>query len=124
MSDRDDPLQEQKLIQLKLYIYLIPVLGFLPALWTLYWRKGSGEEQKVSRLSITLAGTWLLGYALLWTGAWQTDHFLTLRLLFLNSMFTSGYFLLSFALMIRLWRGKSARLPWISRIAERVFNKH
>ena len=124
MSDRDDLLKEQQLVQLKLYIYLIPVLGFLPALWTLYRHKGSGKEQKVSRLSVALALSWLLGYALLWTGAWQTSDFLTLRLLFLNSLLTSGYFLLSFALMIRLWQGKSARLPWISPMAERIFNKH
>jgi hypothetical protein len=118
-----DPLENQDLKRLQLFVYLIPVLGFLPALWTLYRRQGTREQQAVSRLSVTLALGWLLAYILLLAGA-QTSEFWTLRLLFLNSLLTSGYFLVSIGLMARLWRRKSLRLPGISRIAEETVRKH
>jgi hypothetical protein len=70
-----------------------------------------------------LAGSWLLGYLLLGIGA-ETSEFLTLRLLILNTLLTSGYFLVSIWLMVRLTSGKSARLPGFSRLAERVIGKH
>ncbi len=121
---KPDLFKEQKLKQLELFIYLIPVVGFFPALWTLYRRQGSREQQAVSRLSVTLALGWLLAYSLLWAGAAQASEFLTLRLLFINGMLTSGYFLVCIGLMIRLWQGKSPRLPGISQIAEGIVRKH
>ena len=69
-----------------------------------------------SRLSITLALIWMLGYLLLTTGA--AADFLTLRLLILNSFLTSGYFLVSVWLIFRVIQGKSARLPGFSNLAE------
>jgi hypothetical protein len=118
-----DPLENQDLKRLQLFVYLVPVIGFLPALWTLYRRQGTREQQAVSRLSVTLALGWLLGYILLSAGA-QTSEFWTLRLLFLNSLLTSGYFLVSIGLMVRLWQRKLPRLPGISRIAEGTVRKH
>jgi hypothetical protein len=118
-----DPLENPDLKRLQLYVYLIPVLGFFPALWMLYCRQGTREQQAVSRLSVTLAFGWLLGYILLSTGV-QFSEFWTLRLLFMNSLLTSGYFLVSIGLMVRLWQRKSPRLPWISRIAEGTVRKH
>lgn len=118
---------------LKLFIYLIPIIGFFPSLWTLY-RHGNDKQPSdslpyqvrrqvnTSRLSVTLAGCWLLGYILLGFGA-ETSEFLALRLLVLNTLLTSGYFLVTILLMIRLVSGKSARLPGFSRLAERV-GKH
>lgn len=107
----------------QLAVYLIPVIGFFPSLWTLYRRQGSREQLAMSRLSITLALTWLLGYFLLTTGAATADFF-TLRLLILNSFFTSGYFLVSVWLILRLLQGKSNRLPGLSGFAERVLGKY
>uniref|UniRef100_UPI0030D861C4 hypothetical protein n=1 Tax=Calothrix sp. NIES-2100 TaxID=1954172 RepID=UPI0030D861C4 len=104
-------------------VYLIPVIGFFPSLWTLYRRQGSREQIAASRLSITLAFTWFLGYLLLATGA-QTSEFFGLRLLILNSFLTSGYFLVSVWLMLRLIQGKSHRLPGFSRFADRVLGKY
>jgi hypothetical protein len=105
----------------QLILYLIPVIGFLPSLWTIYRRQGNREQLAVSRLSITLAFTWLLGYALLATGSTTTD-FLALRLLILNSFCTSGYFLVSLWLISRIVRGKSHRLPGLSNLAEKLLD--
>ncbi|AFY47960.1 hypothetical protein Nos7524_2110 [Nostoc sp. PCC 7524] len=105
--------------KIQLVLYLIPIIGCLPSLWTIYRHQGSREQLAVSRLSITLAFTWLLGYLLLATGAATTD-FLALRLLILNTFCTSGYFLVSIWLILRLIRGKSHRLPGLSTLADRL----
>ncbi|MFN6461165.1 MAG: hypothetical protein RMZ41_004890 [Nostoc sp. DedVER02] len=107
----------------QLLLYLIPIVGFFPSLWTLYRGQGRREQVAVSRLSITLAFTWLLGYLLLSTGATTSDFF-SLRLFILNSFLTSGYFIVSVWLILRLMQGKSGRLPGFSTIAERVFGKY
>ncbi len=106
-----------------LLLYLIPVFGFFPSLWTLYRRQGSREQLAVSRLSITLGFTWMLGYFLLSSGAASSD-FLAIRLLILNSFFTSGYFLVSIWLIFRVIQGKSYRLPGLSSFAERILRKY
>jgi len=118
-----DPLENQDLKHLHLFFYLVPVVGFFPALWTLYRRQGNREQQAVSRLAVTLALAWLCAYLLLGTGA-QVSEVLTLRLLFMNSLLTSGYFLVNLWLMVLLWQRKSLRLPGISRFAERVVRRH
>ena len=118
-----DPLENSDLNRLQLFVYLVPVFGLFPALWTLYRRQGSREQQAVSRLSVTLAFGWLLGYILLSAGG-QASEFWTLRLLFMNTLLTSGYFLVSVGLMVRLWQRKSPRLPGISQIAEGTVRKH
>jgi hypothetical protein len=120
-----DPLENRELQRLQMFVYLIPVFGFFPALWTLYRRQGTREQQKVSRLSISLAFAWLLGYLLLAVGAEaQTSEFWALRLLFMNSLLTSGYFVVSIGLMVRLWQRKPPRLPGITQIAEKTLRKH
>lgn len=116
-----EQLDNQDLIRLQLFIYLVPIFGFFPALWTLYRRQGTKEQQKISRLSVTLALSWLGSYFLLAAAA---DQFWTLRLLMTNTLLTSGYFLVSLGLMVRLWQRKSARLPGISQIAEENVRKH
>jgi hypothetical protein len=103
--------------------YLLPIIGFFPSLWTLYRRQGSREQLVISRLSITLAISWLLGYLFLATGAANFD-FLSVRLLILNSFLTSGYFLISLWLIIVTIRGKSQRIPGFSRFAEKIVDKH
>src|SRR5689334_13428007 len=108
--------------QRELLIYVIPVIGVLPSLWTLYRRQGSREQLTVSRQSITLTFTWLLAYILLATGA-ATSEFFGLRLLILNSFLTSGYFLVSIWLIFRIIRGQSSRFPGLSNLAERVLGK-
>ena len=109
--------------QLQLFLYLIPVIGFFPALWTLYRRQGSREQQIASRLSVTLALSWLLSYSLL-VWQWDTPQLWTLRLLLINGLLTSSYFGVSVWLMVRIYQGKLPRLPGMSKIAEGVVRKH
>ncbi|MBD2418049.1 hypothetical protein H6G54_10085 [Anabaena cylindrica FACHB-243] len=118
------PTADEKVIPKRLLLlYLIPVLGFFPSLWTLYHRQGNREQLAVSRLSITLGFTWMLGYLFFTTGA-ATSDFLTLRFLILNSFFTSGYFLLSIWLILRIIQGKSYRLPGLSSLSQRILRKY
>lgn len=117
---KPDPFQEKKLEQTRLYIYLFPVLGLIPSLWTLSQGKGTPQQKSVSRLSVSLTICWLITYALLWGGASQTSDFLSLRLSYLNALLTSGYFVVSFALMFSIWRGKQPRLSSLSNIAKIV----
>lgn len=116
------PAKDTDISKTQLILYLIPIIGFFPSLWTLYQRQGSREQVTASRLSITLAFIWMLGYLLLTTGA-ATD-FLTLRLLILNSFLTSGYFLVSVWLIFRVIQGKYSRLPGFSNLAERLWHKY
>ncbi|NEP03037.1 MAG: hypothetical protein F6K58_31190 [Symploca sp. SIO2E9] len=113
----------QEFQQLYLYIYLVPVMGCFPALWTLYRRQGTREQQLVSRLSVTLAFIWLLSYTLLSAGMYDSQ-LLILRLSFLNTILTSSYFLVSFGLMVRLWQRQSLRLPGISQLAEGIVRQY
>jgi len=115
--------EEATIPKAQLILHLIPVIGLFPSLWAVYRRQGSREQLALSRLSITLAFTWLSGYLLLATGA-ATSEFFTLRLLILNSFFTSGYFVVSIWLVVRVLQGKSSRLPGMSSLAESIFRKY
>jgi hypothetical protein len=108
---------------IELILYLIPIIGFFPSLWTLYHRQGSQEQLATCRLSITLAISWVLGYLFLATGAASLD-FVAVRLLILNSFLTSGYFLVSLWLVFLIVRRKSRRLPGLNYFAEKVIGKY
>jgi hypothetical protein len=120
-ADSDD--FEGSTPSIQLLLYLIPVVGFFPSLWTLYTRQGNREQLIASRLSITLALTWIVGYISLGTGA-ETSEFFTLRLLILNSFLTSGYFLASIWLVSNALRGRNKKIPGFSRFAERFLGKY
>jgi hypothetical protein len=109
MTGHDDDLDNQDLKRLQLYVYLVPILGFFPALWTLYRRQGTAKQQHLSRLAILMALLWLSGATVL-TGVSQQSDFLQLPTLLVSSLWTSGYLLLNLGLMIRLWKGKSLPL--------------
>ncbi|MEB3358197.1 MAG: hypothetical protein VKK04_15840 [Synechococcales bacterium] len=114
-----DSLDSGELRRLGLFLYLIPVVGFFPALWTLYRHQGDRQQRAVSRLAVTLALGWLLGYLLLNTGAQASDT-LALPLLIISSLLTSGYFLVNIGLMVQLWRRKRLWLPGVSRLGDRL----
>lgn len=109
-----EPLENQDIKHLQLFLYLIPVVGFFPALWTLYRRQGTRHQRNLSRLVVTLALGWLLGYFLLGAGA-QASESLSLPLLITSSLLTSGYFFVNIWLIVRLWQRKP--LPrWGNRL--------
>ncbi|NER32772.1 MAG: hypothetical protein F6J93_01610 [Oscillatoria sp. SIO1A7] len=116
-----DTFENKTLERIKLFYYLIPVVGLVPSLWTIYRRKGSSEQIAIGRLAVTLAFVWCSGYVLLETGA-KTAEFLTLPLLLASSLLTSSYFLVNLWLMIRLFQGKSLKVPGLSK-AEQVAGK-
>ena len=105
--------------RLEVFIYLIPVFGFLPAWWTLYRGQGSPAKKSASRLVVTLALIWLSGYILLGMSA-RSSELPVLPLEIANSLWTSTYFLMNFGLMVRLWRRKPLGLPGIEKIGKRL----
>lgn len=111
--------ENRDLQRLLIFIYLIPVVGFLPAIWTLYQQRGNREQRHASRLVVVLTTGWILGYVLLGMGAQAADSF-TLPLLIVSSLLTSGYFLVNIWLMICLWQGKTLYLPGLSRLGDRL----
>ena len=116
-SRNSDP--EAKLETLKLVIYLVPIFGFFPALWSLYFRQGSLREKTASKTAVTLALVWGAVYLTTAVGSQVTDLAST-RLLIASLLATTGYFLTSFWLMIRLLQGRSARLPVITQLGDRL----
>jgi hypothetical protein len=107
----------------QLLIYLLPVVGVLPALWTLYRTEASSEHKKTSRLSIILLLGWLITYISLLMGAGQTSDIIAFRLLYTNALLTTGYFLICLGLMFRLQQGKSPYIPLISSLIETTKDK-
>lgn len=95
---------------LELWIYLLPIVGVIPSLWILYrpqskvpgYEEIYREQQKVSRLSISLALIWLTSYSLLSLSAANFSDVMSFRLLYTNAVMTTGYFLICTFLMTRL----------------------
>ena len=123
-----DPSQEpthhrdlDALSRLETFLYLTPVVGLLPSMWAIYRCQRDKRQLAVCRLSVLLAFTWLSIYLSLNVGADLSGaSAVGYRLLFLNSLATSGYFMVSIWLMVLLWQKKSLRLPGFSVLAERT----
>jgi hypothetical protein len=120
----EEAFENKDLKRLYMFFCLLPVFGILPAAWTLYNRKSDRQHRAVSRLSITLMLSWLLGYVALNSGAVMTGETSGLSvgmvLLLLNGVLTSGYFVTSFWLMWRLHKNQSLQLPGLSQIAKHL----
>lgn len=117
-----DPLDSRELQRLQNFVYLVPILGFFPAVWTLYQRQGTREQRSLCRTSALLTLTWIAGYVLCSTGA-QSLTSLHLTLMILNSVLTSGYFVASLWLMMRLWQRQPVELPGIGQKGDRPAQK-
>jgi hypothetical protein len=138
-----------------LFLYLVPVFGCVPALWTLYRqpsrphsgprigldaqanlgdRAQSGNslrqelsatpkrqppERQISRLAVTLGGTWLLASILLSAGA-QTSEVPAVSTLVASTIVTSSYFLINLWLMVQLLRRRRVWLPGVSDWGDRL----
>ena len=118
-----DPLDNPELDRISLFVLLIPVIGFFPALWKLYRREGSPEHKAVSRLAIALALSWLLGHIFLEAVAISAESG-TLPMLLMSSLLTTSYFIVSLGLMFRLGQRQPLWLPGISHVAEKIIGKH
>ncbi len=113
------PASGDTLERLKLTIYLIPIFGVVPAVYSLWQKQGSRQELAVSRLVVTLALTWVVTYGLLSTGSHLSPG-LSLRFLISNTLVTTGYTLTNLILMVRLLQGKSVTLPGFSQLSKRL----
>lgn len=103
---------------LQLWIYFVPVLGIIPAIWTLYEAKDevladSGENSlkdysvlrqrlKASRLALNLTLIWLCSYGLFSWGATGGTEVSSFRFLYANAMTTTSYFVACTFFMSRL----------------------
>ncbi len=79
-------------------------------MWAISRKESQEETVAVSRLALTLTGAWLLSYVLLWFGGLQTSDLLSLRLLYLNGLLTSGYFLACLFFIWQIFQGKKIGL--------------
>lgn len=122
MEDSRDVFENRSLKRLLLFIYLVPIFGVVPAIWTLNRRDSDRKQREVSRVAILVGLAWLLGTLCLTSGVAiaNTEHAqgMGISLLLFNSLLTSGYFLNNFWLMIRVWRRQSLDLPGLKRISK------
>jgi len=126
-SERSFERAEQK--RLRLFLYLIPLVGVVPAGVTLLRQRNQPEprpEQRsqrqdiqVSRQAVSLATAWLLALCLVNLGG-QLGETPQLAVMLCNSVLTSGYFLASCWLMAQLGRGKRPELPGLNALGNRL----
>lgn len=128
--------QRSEQTRLKLILYLIPFVGFLPALWSLYHspvrspkfsRKEpkdhrSRKEGQVARLAVTSGGIWAVVTVLLSTGA-LTGEGIGIGTLISASVLTSGYFLVNVWLMIQVLRRQRLYLAGLSEVSENIVDR-
>jgi hypothetical protein len=109
--------------RLQLFILVIPIIGFFPALWMLYRKEGNTTSQSISRLAIVLGLCWVFGSVLL---GWEVQMSETgaIPLLLGSSLLTTSYFIISFGLMIQIWQKKPIWLPGLSWLSEKLLRKH
>ena len=92
----NDRFADTKLIRLQLCLYLLPVVGILPSLWQLrqpHRDNFSRQQRRLSQKSLQFTLIWLGVYVLLWGGASMASEINSLRMMYLNGLITSGYFL-------------------------------
>ena len=114
--------------RLKMIIYLIPFVGFVPAIWSLYRTprpRSSGDNnaqqkrvQEAARLAVTTGGAWALVTMLLATGG-LTGQSIQIQALLATSLLTSGYFLTNVWLMIQVLRRQRLYVAGLSEVSQR-----
>lgn len=100
------PTRQDNLDKFQLSLYLLPIVGIIPSLWTLFSQTSNPQQKKVSRTSINLILIWLLVYVSLWLSSQNTSELVAIRLLYLNGLLTTGYFLSCLGFTIAIWQGK------------------
>ena len=125
----DDPFERADQKRLRLFLYLIPLVGVVPAGVNLYLQRNQPQpspEQRskrqdlqVSRQAVSLATVWLLALALGNLGG-QLGETPQLGVMLFNSVLTSGYFIANCWLMTQLGRGKRPELPGLDALGNRL----
>lgn len=114
-----ESMEDSGMRRLRMFLCLVPVVGFFPALWMLYRNQGTRDERSLSRLVVTLSLGWILSVVVLNTGA-QSVSAATVPLLVMSALLSSGYFMVNLWLMVRLWQRKRLKLPIFSRLSDRL----
>ena len=123
MEDVQDVLTSPTLSRLLLFTYMVPIFGMVPAAWTLTRRKSDRHHRNLSRLTMTLGLTWILGSFMFNASLGLIDEnalSAQVWMILLNSVFSSSYFVVSLWLMMRLWKRQSLDLPGFSSIAKHL----
>lgn len=115
MNRTIDAIDKDELKSLTLLLYLMPVFGVGPAMWTLSRPDRSKQERALSRLAIKLAMAWFAGTVMFDLGVNNSDT-IKVPLLLASSLLTSGYFVLNLYLMLRLWQRKPVDVPFFGRV--------
>ncbi|NJK41834.1 MAG: hypothetical protein HC934_11800 [Acaryochloridaceae cyanobacterium SU_2_1] len=122
MDDSREILDNRAFKRLWLFIYLVPVFGIVPVIWTLNRRQSDPQQREVSRVAATIAILWVLGTFTLTSGVAMANtenaQGLGLSLLIASSLWTSGYFLTNLWMMSRVWRRLPIDLPGMNRITK------
>jgi uncharacterized membrane protein YhdT len=111
---------------LQLWIYFLPVVGVIPAIWTISQSQNEAipkgrqnliadaqnnpfndsskliQQLKASRLSLNLTLIWLASYLLFSYGAAEGTEIMAFRFLYVNAIVTTSYFVTCTFLMTRL----------------------
>ncbi len=93
--------REKNLDKLQLSLYLMPVFG--PIYVLLSFGNVDGSHVKTAMLSLRLGIGWIIAYSTLWLGSNLTSDLFSLRLLYLNGLLTTGYFLVCLFFILRVW---------------------
>lgn len=98
--------------KLQLSLYLLPVFGTILALVDVLILSKQKNHQRPSpkgktiSLSLKLGLTWIVMYSGLWLGSGVANDIFALRLLYLNGLFTTGYFFACGYFLWRIWHRK------------------
>ena len=111
-------IKQQTEKHLQLWIYFLPFVGVIPAVWTLYRYKDRQaiesqsnplenypqlqQQIKASRLSTNLTLSWLCFYILFSCGSATATEIASFRFLYANAITTTGYFIACTFIMSRL----------------------
>lgn len=104
---------------LQLWIYFLPVVGVIPAIWTISQSQAQAiiadsqnnplkdsskliQQLKASRLSLNLTLIWLASYLLFSYGAAEGTEIMAFRFLYVNAIVTTSSFVACTFLMTRL----------------------
>lgn len=102
---KEDP--QDKLEKFRLSLYLMPLFGPIWALINLTYKPSLAQgERKSARFSLGWGLIWLIVYGSLWVGGSIAPDLWAMRLLYLNGVVTTVYFLFCFVFISLIWSKK------------------